>query len=187
MRLILATIAVALLASTSSAATITFDGLPAGNIGGPSVFTEGEFDMLIVDGYGGPDGSGKEYERLWGSAGTLEVVLSGGGAFMFSSIDWQAEGGSGTPSITLEGFLGAALLATDTFSTSSSAYTTFGASNLAGLHIDKLVIKADRTSGTMGAANDLVLTPEPSSAALLALGIVGIGAVRRRRKRVDSA
>lgn len=168
-------------AGTASAATITFDGITPGSIGA-ALFTEAGFDLDIVNGFGGSEGAGLEYERLAGTDGTLTITRSGGGTFTFDSVDLQLEYGADA-TVELQGYLLGALVGSDSYVVNSFSYLNFAASTLAGTAIDELLILAERNFN--GAAVDnLVLTPAevPAPAAALLLGL-GAAALIRRRAR----
>ena len=92
-----------------------------------------------------------------------------------------------TESLTLQGYRGGSLVGTVTATLTNTA-PTFVTANF--VDIDRLQVTPsgnhvdvdDFTLGTVGAAN-VTATPEPASLALLGGGLVGLGAVARRRRR----
>ncbi|MEO1689578.1 MAG: hypothetical protein AAFU61_16925, partial [Pseudomonadota bacterium] len=81
-----------------------------------------------------------EVERQGGTTGTL-TLTRGGDPFLFSSVDRRIEVSTIPADITLEGYSGAALLGADTFTSASTDDATFEAVALAGVAIDRLVIR----------------------------------------------
>lgn len=165
------------LGASAQAATITFEGITSGPIIADT-FSEAGFEIDIVDGFGGAEGAGLEYERLLGTSGTATITRSGGGTFDFVSVDLQLEYGA-TTSATFEGYLAGALVGSDTFATSDFNYATFGASNLAGVLIDELLILAERGDFDGVAVDNLVVdgatdVPAPAALGLLVLGLAGL-------------
>ncbi len=86
--------------------------------------------------------------------------------------------------VTVAGFSGATLLATDVFAIPFGLFTTHVSSNLSGVGVDRLVVSFTSSSLVVQGVDDLVLSnfvpaPEPASAALLLAGVLGL--VGRRR------
>jgi hypothetical protein len=177
----------AMFAGSAHAAVIDFDSLPlTAPVFFSGVFTEDGFTLDFDEYFYGPGSTSTpccEVEREVFSDGILTITKSGGGTFTFDSVDWELEYGE-LATISLEGYLGAALQGIDSFSTSLLSYATFPSSVLSGVAIDRLVIKADRDSFDGGALDTLVLSerdaPEPTTLALLGLGLAGLGVARRR-------
>jgi hypothetical protein len=186
-RSLMSTVAVAAALSAAGAgahaATVTFDDLPTGSYSGTT--TEAGFVRNIV----GMFVDFGELEALCcSSGGSLTLTKSDSGLFSFTSIDWQHEYADGrTSSVTIQGFVGATLVATDVFSTSSTAYATFAAVSLASLAIDRLVVTADRSSIDGGSMDNIVLGAAGTVPAPLSLSLVGLGlaalALQRRNAR----
>ncbi len=168
------------LTAGAQAATITFDDLPFGVYTGTT--TEAGFDRAIVGMF---VDSGQLEALCCSSGGSLTLTKSGGGLFTFDSIDWLHEYFSGgTSSVTIQGYVGAALIATDVFSTTSTSYATFAAVSLASLAIDRLVVTADRDFTSGGTMDNIVLgtastVPAPLSLSLVGVGLLGLALQRR--------
>lgn len=178
-------------AASSASATSVSIGFEAASTG----FVNQSFveDGYTVDAAGGAffqieDGTDgrKEYERAALSSGTL--TISRATSFNFESLDWQLEYGGPKVSVSVEGFLGAASVGTDIFSTSSVSYATFSAFNLLGKAIDSLVISAQRDYDGGGSLDAVVLSdavapvPVPAAGLMLLGGLGGLTALRRRKK-----
>lgn len=171
-----------------SAATTSI-GFESATLGrGDQTFAEDGFTVAATGGsffenQDGTDG-GVEYERAIRTNGIL--TISRAASFTFDSLDWQAE--LGVVTVLIEGFLGAASMGTDSFSTGSRAYATFGASNLLGVELDSIVISAQRDWSGTGALDAVVLSdfvapvPLPAAGWLMIAGLGGLAAVKRRKK-----
>lgn len=183
----------ALLSSAASADTITFGTTAPGLFAGPAV--EGDFRIelfngsLFVDSVNGNPGHEMEGGVATGG-GTLRIVRDDlvGGLFTFDEADVQQFGYGAVP-VVIEGYLGGALQATDSLVTSATSlvHLTLASTNLSGVAIDELRIVLDASSAPFaweGVDNvDLTSVPEPTSAALLAVGLIAIK-LRSRRGRV---
>jgi hypothetical protein len=114
-----------------------------------------------------------------GSTSTFSFV--GSGLFTFDTLDIVGGlFGGASGDVTVEGYLGGVLQASDTFSPTSS-FTTVSAAGLAGLGIDRLDVLMPEFGVS---ADNLVLgnsIPEPTTLALLGLGLAGVGWSRRKQ------
>ena len=178
-------------ASGGASAATTSIGFEAASLGFVNqTFVEDGFTIAATGGSffqaeDGTDGA-VEYERQALTNGIL--TISRAASFIFDSLDWQTEyyGGS-TSTIMVEGFLGAVSMGTDSFSTSSTAYTTFSASVLAGVAVDSLVFSAQRDGSAGGSLDAVVLSdvapvPLPAAGWMLIAGLGGLAAMGRRKK-----
>jgi hypothetical protein len=172
----------------ASAGIVTFDGMgPVGEVASARMGSEAGFDILInpVFFVGLESGTDLEMEpRVPSCSGSMEITQTGGGLFEFTGLDIQNEYGVGS-FVTLQGLLGSALVATDTFYTARASYVTVFALNPSGVAIDTLVMTGQRDFDGGIAGNDLQVDPipEPATLVLLGNGLLGLGARRRRRPR----
>lgn len=177
------------LASTAQSAVLTFESIPGGTGTNFSSSAEAGFDLVVnglfLDASGnGAGGSANELEGLAGnpSTGNLDVKRTGGGTFKFTSIDVELEYFSSPATVTLMGYLGGILQATDIL-VASGGYTTSPAVNLAGVIIDEIVVTGQRDFNGGTAFDNLRLEnviPLPGTLALLAPSLLGLAWVRRR-------
>lgn len=110
--------------------------------------------------------------------------------FEFVSLDGDIVGQLTNQSITVNGYYNGSLIGTDVFDVDGAA--TFSAINLAGMTLDRIEVTLSSVrniSGTM--MDNLVLNfaavPEPSSVALLGIGLASVLGVRRRRRFAATA
>ena len=202
-RLILTVVALTATASLSFASTITFETAPGLNFTGP--VTESGYvysnlsGFLYVNVLGNP-GQDMEGEDD-GGGGVLKIVAVGGGDFTLATLDFAAYDlvGTGSQTLTINGYLGALLVGTDTYtlantnSTISGGYdnwTTESASLLAGQAISEIDIVLNaghRPNNTnfQEAVDNVVLdavAPEPASLVLFGTGSAVLWFLRRRSK-----
>jgi hypothetical protein len=127
--------------------TITFDSLPV-LVDPLTSYQEAGFSM-VGNGVRGSNllpGSTPSIvtinSQAAGAQGDLNFVELDATTFQFTSLDWANTGGGTSPSsVLVVGFLGAGVVGADTFtSTSSNAFSTYAAVNLAGKTIDHLTI-----------------------------------------------
>lgn len=187
---LVAGLALALSPVATDAAVITFG---PGTIGTPvlptaeGIFTYDTFSGgLFRDTQGNGDGFNMEGCSVCGG-GVLRVVRNdvAGGTFTFDGADVAFQFNQAF-NIGFEGFRLGASQGTDFFlTTADSAYTTHLSSALSGVQIDELRVTLAATSSTATVVDNIVLTPgrapEPSTLAVLLLGLAGLG-VRTRRK-----
>ena len=177
------------LASTAQSAVLTFEGIPGGTGGITPNFSssaEAGFDLVVNGLFLSDNGAGGSAQELEGfccsSTGNLDVKRTGGGTFKFTSIDVELEYLSSPATVTLMGYLGGILQATDIL-VASGGYTTSPAVNLAGVIIDEIVVTGQRDFNGGTAFDNLRLEnviPLPGTLALLAPSLLGLACVRRR-------
>jgi hypothetical protein len=176
-----------LCAGTSDAAVITFDSESPGAYPGG---TESGFTIVATNA--------SAWAATWGfptisvGAGAPNVTASftftTTGLFEFGSLDLVLPIPSGVPGpVTVQGYLGAALLAQDSFAAPGTANTPTGyaAVNLSGIPIDSLVVSTTSNATQTLLIDNITVTavPEPSSFLLLGVGSLALGAWMRRRRR----
>lgn len=189
-------LALSVLTSGAQAATVTFEDVKPGLLvfGGGS---EGGFDFsvqtgaLYVNQWGNP---GQDLEGDQGlSGGVVDFYASDLGLFTFNYLDYAAwnSDGVGTQTLTVRGWLGDTELGVDTFKLANSAiyaptydnWTLFGATNLAGVSIDRLSIELNAGGSYLQAIDNINLTsaiPEPATWAMMIVGFGLVGAMLRR-------
>jgi hypothetical protein len=192
-RAVVVVIVLALLAPLASAATITFAGPSAILSTGDAFTVENGFaygattDTLFRDGSSGNPAPGIIGNPSADFTHVLTIVRDGGSPlFTFSGTDIY-QNNLGATQIVVTGKLNNVVVATDTFTTSSTnfTYTAASALNLAGQQIDRLDIDlrgyVDTLSHFEGVDNVAVTAvPEPASVALLAIGSLTLLCRRRR-------
>ncbi|HKN61026.1 MAG TPA: PEP-CTERM sorting domain-containing protein [Candidatus Acidoferrales bacterium] len=165
-----------------------FDGFPTGPF---SSGADNGFSVSSVNGYVW----GNTYGFPGNSAGTgfpdtaATFTFTDGGTFTFLSLDLDNPGFGGTlTAVTVDGYLGAALVAADSFDVPSASKTptTFDAVNLAGLDINSLVVTVTSNTAESPLLDNVTFTgtgvPEPAAIWMLSLGIGGILGFRCKRK-----
>lgn len=172
--------------------TIDFDGFASTSSfsGG----TEDGFNLVVVSGQASVDGallgpfSGSNSfhnSTVGGDTVNLFFFPTSGGLFELSSL---MAGNAGSPggfneTLIVRGFRGF-LVGEDRFSAPSGRYASFTPTALAGARLDSLSIVMDPRSRPIH-VDDIVLNtspvPEPGTLMLVGLGMIGMGAMRRRR------
>lgn len=151
------------------------------------------FDFYNSNGNGnryGPGNNGSAWAYLNGHGGNTFIELSGGGNFSFNSLYTRAFS-SYTGTMGLVGYLDGNLVASQGFG-ASSTYTLVSALDSGFTNIDRLGLLfyggegyrsvyhryIDDLSLTIAGSNSI---PEPSTLAILALGLFGLGARRFKK------
>ncbi len=190
-------------AASAVPVTIDFDALAPGSFTGPAMedgFTVSGVDASVIplasliSGFSAPNYIGPDQTSSSSSVNAfLTFTETDATTFEFVSLD--ADAGSAAPngSVTVRGFVGAALVGTDMFApTLSGGAETFAASNLAGLALTSLEIEALHIFGGTNSSSTFIDNvaletdanpiPVPAPLALLLGGIAAMGALKLRRK-----
>ena len=183
-----ATIAGFALAGTqAAAAVITFDTLTGNNFDIFTTTSESGFDITATGGdWFEAHNNGGPVPSIFGNSDTGEVTLTrtGGGMFTFEGADFDDAGGSNLPwSVT--GLLGG----NSVFAANGNAvdqFETFNSTSGTSL-FDTLVFTFDGTGTSSYNIDNIRVTealaavPLPATAALMLLGLAGMGAAGRRK------
>lgn len=127
------------------------------------------------------------------SPNTLSTyTFTDGGSFNFLSIDIDNPdpNASAFPAIIVDGYLGATLVAEDTFTVPNIGQTpaTFLALNLAGLNIDSLVVSVTSSPGWSPLIDNVAFAsavPEPAAMAMLGIGVCALWGFKRLSRRLS--
>lgn len=207
-------LALSMVAFAAQAAVVTFDSAPYGAPFAPH--TEDEFTVSTHSGFlfnsdfGNP---GNNLEAKLGTdGGVAAFVAADGSLFTFTGLDYALFTGIGSGRVTLNatGFRDGIAIGTESYALGFSHFqhqytdwTTFHASNLAGLAIDELrvalelgfVSSSSRSTGYFQAIDNVTFgeaagpgpgVPEPATWAMMIIGFGAVGgALRRRPTRVS--
>jgi hypothetical protein len=186
----------------ANAATITFADALGGLFGGAEHVTESGYTysassgMLYVNVWGNPEHDMEGHGNSQ-SGGVLTIVSAGSNPdFTFAGLDYSAYGGTGTQTLTVNGYDGATLVGTDTYTLTNTTgfipaydnWTTEAASDLSGKTLTSLEIVLDGATSQYKSVDNIVLNPavaavpEPATWAMLTLGVAMIGLAARRRR-----
>jgi hypothetical protein len=155
---------------------------------------------LFVDASGNPGQDMEGCDVCGGSGGVLQIISATAGDFSFDGLDYSAYDPSdtGTQTLTVDGYLGATLVGTATYTLSNTDiymptyanWTTEGAGGLAGDTISSLdiILNASPAEHSSENIDNVVLAPtasaaEPSSLWLSVIGLLAIMALVARSKR----
>lgn len=137
----------------------------------------GALDAAII-GSGAQNTSGSDY-YTWNSQLTNQAILTnlGGFDFSFGSLNVGSKSGSIAANFDIIGYYAAG--GSITYNVRNvSAFTALSLSGFNGLSS----VQFKFISGDFGAIDNLAVNvPEPASIALLGLGLLGLGAMRRRK------
>jgi hypothetical protein len=180
-------VALALAATSSQATVLTFEDIGVQNNVFPN-YTQTGFVELgfqfsnnsdVIDlvgsswNYGAHSG---EFAALNDYSGDMTITQFGGGAFSFQDTFIKGWANTGGAAASITGYLGNTLVGQQNFTMGSNWQNIVG--NFS--NIDRLVI-----SGGIFLVDDMTVNgnsvPEPATLGLLALGLLGIGAMRKRQ------
>ena len=180
LRVTLVLIVLLSLCSVANAVTIDFGGLAGANLSPfPSPYLEDGFTVVpltpLTTKQGTASGSPTPSVVFAGGPGSIEITLTDGGNFTFSSVDGASN--NGISSISWTGWLGGiAQYSGGKILSSGLTFVTASNPNSAML-IDRLTI--GMASGNLDNIQ-VSAVPEPSTIILLLLGLAGVGTWGRR-------
>ena len=179
LRVTLVLIVLLSLCSVANAVTIDFGGLAGANLSPfPSPYLEDGFTVVpltpLTTKQGTASGSPTPSVVFAGGPGSIEITLTDGGNFTFSSVDGASN--NGISSVSWTGWLGGVSQYTSGGIVSGLTFVTKSNPNSAML-IDRLTI--GMASGNLDNIQ-VSAVPEPSTIILLLLGLAGVGTWGRR-------
>ncbi len=199
MKRFLCTVAAVLLSATANAAVITFDGMPDSYFV-PAVSDQGytftsDYDGLGVNNNGLWPSNGTSHLMSWSNRGDVSgFTLTSDSAELFNVSSFEFVGGyvSGSrpvESLIVSGWLGGALVASETFYAGVDFVnaTLYSLLEVAMTGIDALTVEAFGTNNRAQYEN-FIIEPFTAVSEPAVLGLVGIGilaaALFRRRHQV---
>jgi len=177
-------IALLVFASVSMADTIDFDSFALGAFAGGNEdgYTISATNGRVWNGFGFPTRSVGTFDANQ----TATFTITGPSLFNFNGFDLVRPDftPSGNP-VTARGYVGAVLVAQDVFAIPGvvSTPTAYGAINLAGIGIDRLVLSTTSSSASTTLIDnvDVDPVPEPGTYTMFGLALAGYAIYRRRR------
>ena len=162
-------------------APVTVSGFTIGNVTGDEQHFH-FIDSTAFPGFVVSNGTGVLYNDR-----NTSIFVSSGSAFSLSGFDASTTGpidsSTGATTLRIQGFLGATLVNSGSFTINGTAFSSFG--GLSG-SFDRLVFDAVDGGGGFQLDNlNLAGVPEPATWALMILGFGAVGGAMRRRTKAS--